>query len=86
MPARKPTGNKSAKKPSAGAVGSLKQLGESKRTVRVKGTGDTKFFAPASRDVTTAPKETAKGNDAPPARERGSYDSDSAFKLYLREI
>ena len=52
----------------------------------MKGTGDTKFFAPASRDVATAPKETSRGNDAPPARERGSYDADSAFKLYLREI
>ncbi len=64
----------------------MKQLGGSKQTVRVKGTGDTKFFAPASRDVATATKETARGNDAPPARERGSYDADSAFKLYLREI
>ena len=86
MPARKNTGNKPAKKPSVGAVASMKQLGESKRTVRVKGTGDTKFFAPASRDVAAAPKESARGSDAPPARERGSYDADSAFKLYLREI
>jgi RNA polymerase primary sigma factor len=86
MPARKNTEKQSSKKPSTGTVGSMKQLGGSKQTVRVKGTGDTKFFAPASRDVATAPKETSRGNDAPPARERGSYDADSAFKLYLREI
>jgi len=86
MPARKHTGNKPAKKSSAGTVASMKQLGEPKRNVRVKGTGDTKFFAPASRDVATAPKEPARGSDAPPVRERGSYDADSAFKLYLREI
>ena len=83
MPARKHTGTKPAKKPSTGTNNSMKQPDEPKRTVRVKGTGDTRFFAPASRDVTITPKEPARGNDAPPARERGSYDADSAFKLYL---
>src|SRR5689334_8544991 len=40
---------------------------------------DTEFEAPVK-----APKDTA--TEAPPSRERGSYDGDTAFKLYLREI
>ena len=31
-------------------------------------------------------RDKEKASDAPPARDRGSYDADTAFKLYLREI
>jgi len=86
MPVRKNTGTKPAKKPSAGPDLSTVQAAESKRTVRVKGTGDTRFFTVAGRTPAKGSAEPAKTNDAPPARERGTYDADSAFKLYLREI
>jgi RNA polymerase primary sigma factor len=79
MAVRKPAGKKGSKKESA----------DGKRPARAKGSGDTKFFVPASSmDDVKAPREVVKANDAPPtaARDRGGYDGDTAFKLYLREI
>ena len=39
-----------------------------------------------SEDFAKVPRDAVKANDAPPARDRGGYDGDTAFKLYLREI
>src|SRR5262245_55396963 len=44
------------------------------------GPADDEFDAPAK-----VQKETP-ADAPPPSRERGSYDGDTAFKLYLREI
>jgi len=44
------------------------------------GPADVEFTAPVK-----VPKE-ATADAPPPSRERGSYDGDTAFKLYLREI
>ena len=46
---------------------------------------------PATKDspndeFAKVPREAVKTNDAPPSRDRGGYDGDTAFKLYLREI
>src|SRR6266498_2014244 len=37
-------------------------------------------------DFAKAPRELEKLPEVPPTRDRGSYDADTAFKLYLREI
>ncbi len=40
----------------------------------------------AADDFAKVPRDPVKPNDAPPTRDRGGYDGDTAFKLYLREI
>jgi len=37
-------------------------------------------------DFAKVPRDAVKPNDVPPSRDRGGYDGDTAFKLYLREI
>ena len=40
----------------------------------------------ATDDFAKVPRDIVKISDAPPSRDRGGYDGDTAFKLYLREI
>lgn len=88
MPARKQARKKGTKAAVAaknhsvtGPVGRKRLAGGSG-----SGSGDTRFFKAASRDEVKLPKGAVKANDVPPTRERGGYDGDTAFKLYLREI
>ena len=59
---------------------------DSRRPARAKGESDTKLFVVARDEFAKSPRDAAKPSDAPPSRDRGSYDADTAFKLYLREI
>jgi RNA polymerase primary sigma factor len=81
--AAKSGSKKSAAKaaPGEGASGGTELL-------RRKKTGDTRFFVPAGTEVKNpeAAAVAAQTADVPPTKERGSYDADSAYKLYLREI
>ena len=63
-----------------------KDASEPKKAGRPTSKGDTKFFVQRDDSVAKGPREAVKAADVPPSRERGSYDADSAFKLYLREI
>ena len=57
-----------------------------KRRGRPRKDFDTKVFTVARDEFVRTPREAVKPADAPPSRDRGSYDADTAFKLYLREI
>ncbi len=74
------------KKASVANGASVAPSAGTKRRGRPRKESDTKLFVVPRDEFTKASRETVKSADAPPARERGSYDADTAFKLYLREI
>jgi RNA polymerase primary sigma factor len=59
---------------------------------KASGAGKRPRKGPAAKDAkdrdesAEVPRDEIKVNDAPPSRDRGGYDGDTAFKLYLREI
>ncbi len=76
---------KSASKSAASAKAS--GGGSTEHVTRRKSTGDTRFFVPAGTDPKVRGEKPAKDAEtAPTPRERGGYDADTAYKLYLREI
>lgn len=85
MPARKQA-RKKGTKAAAAKNHSVIEPAATKRPARGKSGGDTRFFKAPSRDEVKLPRGAVKANDAPPTRDRGGYDGDTAFKLYLREI
>ena len=88
MAVRKQAAKSGSKKNAATKASSGEGVSGGTELLRRKKTGDTRFFVPAGTEVKNpgAAAVAAKAADVPLTKERGSYDADSAYKLYLREI
>lgn len=90
MAVRKNTKTKTSRNPGPAARRSGRPASAGRKAAGTSPNTDaTGRGKPVSVDfiVADVPRETAVANEAPtPARDRGGYDADTAFKLYLREI
>src|SRR5262245_35735299 len=86
MAVRKKSGKAAAKgtaKPSADLPTTAPASKPSQTSfLKKSSTSDTAFIKGDTKHL----KNRDAAGDAPPTRDRGSYDGDTAFKLYLREI
>jgi len=92
---RPPTGGRKTSKPSSGPgvegsdTAQFRKTADGPDTTFVKkgaSESDTEFLRKAASQSDTAFVKKPEGNPPGPERERGSYDGDTAIKLYLREI
>ena len=57
-----------------------------KRSRRGKSSNDAPKAGGSTDEFAKVPRDLVKASDPLPSRDRGGYDGDTAFKLYLREI